>query len=132
MITAANKKAFTLTEIIVGTVILALVFGGLLAAFTAARMYVLRSNRRLIAANLCRSVLERLYKEVREDEWGDGSPYPLAEGGSGLSFGGLDPAIDTAEIGDIEGETYTGSYDVNAVAGQDYREVMVTVTATAR
>jgi len=43
----------------------------------------------------------------------------------------LTPAINSAIIADIEGENYTGNYDVGAVAGQDYREVAVTVTATA-
>jgi len=130
-----NKKAFTLVEILVGIVILSIVFAGLLAAFTAARKYVLRANRRLVTANLSRSVLERLYKEVREDYWSGGTypvpgQYPLRIA-TGLTFDGLTPAINSAIIADIEGENYTGNYDVGAVAGQDYREVAVTVTATA-
>ncbi len=123
-----EKKSFTLTEVIVGTVILALVFGGLLAAFTAARRYVTRANRRLVAANLTRSVLERLYKEVREDTWDD-ADSPLSVGDHTLSD--TNPAVDTAAITDIDAMSYSGEYTVNSVSSEEYREVVVTVTAAA-
>ena len=126
-----EKKAFTLTEIIVGLVILSIVFGGLLAAFTAARKYVLRANRRLVAANLSRSALERLHKEVREDLWDDIlGAYPLQPGGHSLSLL-RNPPLDDVAIRDIGGEEYSGSYDVYATS-HDYREVIATVVAEGR
>ena len=47
-----DKKTFSLAEIIVSLVILALTFSTLLAGFVSSRRYIQRANRRLAAANL--------------------------------------------------------------------------------
>ena len=61
-----KKKAVTLTEILVGAVILAVTCGGVLAAFAGARTYVARADRRLAAANLARAQLNAFYVDVRQ------------------------------------------------------------------
>lgn len=66
------KKSVSLVEVIVGALILATAFGGLLASFISARRYINRVNKRLITANLIRGALNELYKDVRQDTWNAG------------------------------------------------------------
>ena len=108
----------TLTEILIGTVILALVFGGLLATFVGVRRYVRRANRRLIATNLARLDLNDLYREVSENVWNIG----------GLSVGVTNiPAytIDQQVYQDTVAPLGLNRYTVTNVPGQDYRRVSV-------
>ena len=108
------KKTFTLTEIIVGSIILASVFGGLVASFIAVCCYINKASMRLIAANLlARDVLSRLYNEVREDTYDTG----------GLSIGNHNNAINIT----IDGSQYTGSYTVSSIQERDYRRVSIAV-----
>lgn len=117
-----TKKAVTLTEVIVGSVILALVFGGLLASFVGVRRYVRRANVRLVSANLARAALNNLYRAVREDEWNErASPlYPANH--NNLSDAGVDL---TNPIDNIQ---YTGNYQVTTRAGREYRQVRVNIS----
>jgi type II secretory pathway pseudopilin PulG len=116
----AVKKTFTLTEIIVGSIILASIFGGLVASFVATRRYVNRANTRLISANLARSVLNGLYNEVRQDTYDTG----------GLSVGTHNNVINVS----IDNHQYTGDYEVSSIdingdgtPDRDYRRVIITV-----
>jgi type II secretory pathway pseudopilin PulG len=106
-----GKKSLTLIEIVVGAVILALVFGGLVASFVAVRRYVNRADTRLAASNLGRGVLDSLYSHVHAnwDTIGD------------LTLGAHANALDTT----IDGRQYTGSYTSAAVTGAEYRQVTV-------
>ena len=111
------KKSVTLIETLVGALILAIVFAGLLATFIGARKYVNRANKRLVASYLVRRQLVELHQAVREDTWDSGD---LSEPQTN-NFGGWL----------IDGVTYQGTpannYQVASVAGKDYREVEVTV-----
>ncbi|MCD6583789.1 MAG: type II secretion system protein [Candidatus Omnitrophica bacterium] len=106
------KKFFTLTEVLVGAVILSLILAGLISAFVAAKKYISHSNKRLIAFNLARGKLNELYQAVREDTWGSGD----------LSVGTHTLAGVT-----IEGVNYTGSYTVIPKRGREYRQVVITI-----
>tara|TARA_Y100000031_G_C8015592_1_gene290117 strand:+ start:43 stop:390 length:348 start_codon:yes stop_codon:yes gene_type:complete len=108
-----EKKSLTLIEIIVGAVILALVFGGLVASFVAVRRYVNRADIRLAASNLGRGVLDSLYSHVHANWDTDGDLIP------GDHAGALDTTID--------GRRYTGNYISANVTGFDYRQVTVNV-----
>ena len=114
-----NKKSVTLTETIVGSVILALVFGGLLVSFIAVRKYVLRANIRLVTANLSRGTLNDLYRAVRQDQWEtvDTALYSLDTDWQDHTL--VNPTIDNV--------TYTADYQVRRVAGHDYREARVNI-----
>jgi len=105
----------------VGAVILALAFGGVLAAFLGARSYVTYSNERIVAVNLARRALEDLYEHVSADTWDSG---PLRNGNVG---GEPDYAID--------GQDYGGSppnaFRVTNVPGHQYREVQVDINYTS-
>lgn len=63
------KKGFTLVEVLVSLVIIAITATGIFASFIAAQYYVKRSKRRIIAFNFAREQLERLKLSVREDRW---------------------------------------------------------------
>ena len=51
-ITHIKRKSVTLIEVIVGAIILASVFAGLIGAFFSVRRYISHDNNRLISANL--------------------------------------------------------------------------------
>lgn len=65
-----NKKAFTLLEIIVSTIILALVIGGLANVFVVAKRRIVYSRSKMQTAELGRLFLDPLQSQVRQDEWG--------------------------------------------------------------
>jgi type II secretory pathway pseudopilin PulG len=105
-----RKRAFSLTEVLVGAVILAATFGSLLSSFVAARNYSVRATQRLVAANIARDTLSSLYPQISANTWsatfGSGN-YPLA-------------AIN------VEAVPYTRSYTVTNL-GKEYRQVTVQV-----
>ena len=106
------KKAFTLIEVLVGALILAVTFAGLIASFTGTRGYIFRSNKRLVVANLANGQLAQLYNAVREDF--AGSPLnPLSSGTHNVT-----PVT-------IDGVSYSGDYLVEEVAGKDYLKVTI-------
>ena len=117
-----RKKSITLTEVIVGSIILATAFGSLLATFLAVKRYIVRANRRLVAANLARTIMDELYVEVREDTW----HLPNQR----LSANSQHP--DEVDIL-IGRDRYTGGYNVSADIDtnndgeDDYRQVDVNI-----
>lgn len=123
------RKGFTLTEVLVAALIVALTFGGLIASFKASRSYISRSSKRLVAANLARTVLNDFYNEVRADEW-DTTGNGLYAGGTavGDSYTYKDAEFDY----DLPGTDWSGEYTVENVDfdgdGQaDAKKVTVTV-----
>ncbi|MBU2103345.1 MAG: type II secretion system GspH family protein [Candidatus Omnitrophica bacterium] len=106
------KKSFTLVEVIVSAVILALTFGGLLAAFSGARAYVARAERRLVAANAARAWLNGLYVQVRQDTWD-------------LPANLLQTTTSPGNLTDPFNRNYTQTYERNATleAGREYRSI---------
>ena len=117
-----NTRAFSLMEVVVGTIIIAAFFGGLTAIFVSVRRYVLHANSRLVATNLGRQQLNNLYGEVRQDTWDTGN---LSNGHAG-----------NTNAADIDGRQYNGNFTVNnmtyigsggvTVNGQ-YRQVTVQI-----
>jgi len=107
-----RKKCFGLTEVIVGAIIIASVFSGLIATFVGVRRYIRHANRRLNAANLIRNHLSSWNNFVRQDTWNDCSQNPLACTGGSNSLPSPAP--------------YTVSYTVQDSG--DYREVTVNLT----
>jgi type II secretory pathway pseudopilin PulG len=108
-----QKRAVTLVETLVSAVILAVVFGGLLATFFSVRNYVKRANKRLVSMNLIRHVANDLYKAVRADTWDSGD----------LQTGSHSNEVNVT----IDNMTYTGNYTVTDLSGSgyDYRQVTI-------
>lgn len=118
------KKTITFIEILTGTLILALVFSGLLASFVSVRKYTRRANKRLVSVNLARDVLNRLYSEVREDNWDvAGTPLNATPAFHNLTEIGF--STNTPTVGIIN---YSGNYAVNSLPGRDYRQVWANIT----
>jgi len=65
------KKTFGLTEIIVGSVIIASAFTGLVTTFIATRRYIERSRRRLTAVNIARSYFNQWYNGLLNTDDGE-------------------------------------------------------------
>jgi len=113
------RKGVTLTEVIVGTIILAIAFGGLLATFVGVRRYVRRANRRLIAADLVSQTMGDLYRAVREDTWNTGALQAGA-----VNLGAY--TIDNQLYQDLAAPTPNSYTVVNEAAG-DFRRVTVII-----
>ena len=109
-----KKKGFSLLEVLISTLILSIAFGGIIASFSYARAYVLRANRRLVAANLARKVFDSLTPHVRQDEWNDAA-NPLNPAYANKTFS------ETSDDG-TQNVTYTVEDDPLG-----YRKVTVTV-----
>jgi type II secretory pathway pseudopilin PulG len=81
-----NKRALTLVEIIVSTVILALVMTGLVNVFVAGRKFALHNRNRTGAGEIGRIFIDPLQNYVRQDTWSSNplgtNSYPNA--GSGI------------------------------------------------
>ena len=64
-----HKKGLTLLEILVASIILAVVIAGLANIFFVGKKYILRSRLRMAAGELGRAFLDPLQKDVRQDLW---------------------------------------------------------------
>lgn len=109
------KKSFTLTEVLVASLILSATLGGLFATFTAARRYVAHSNRRMISVNLARGVSSLLYSQLGQDGWDDASG----------AFNDKTYVLDDVVIDNI---SYGRSYTVSSDPSREYRTVTITIS----
>jgi len=107
-----NKKGFTLLEILVSALILALVMTGMANIFLASRRYLMRTRSKIQAAELGRLFLAPLQMDVRQDQWGSNC----------LSAGTGCPGAQT-----INNIPYTPTYEISNVAGTTLRKVKVTI-----
>jgi len=64
-----DKKGLTLVEIIVSTVIMALIMAGMSNIFIAGRRHLLHSRCRMTSAELGHYFLDPLQLQVRQDTW---------------------------------------------------------------
>jgi len=73
-----NKKGFSLTEIIVASVLLSTVTSMFLAIILSTNRILERSNRRVFAAELAQYVLENLRANISDSDWNnsDSPIYP--------------------------------------------------------
>ncbi len=91
-----NKKALTLLEIIVATVILALIMAGMASVFVTSRQFLLHSRYRVSAAELGKRFIDPLQVYVRAEDW-----YTNPLGGSftiGSSFGSYSSSCDCVTL----------------------------------
>lgn len=70
-----NKSGFTLVEVMVAAVVLALLATGLFSVFASSRNLVSRSKRRLVAVEIARTEIETHKQHIREDRWNNPA-YP--------------------------------------------------------
>lgn len=71
LVLPANKETgFTLVEVLIASVILAMVMTGLAYVFLAVKVQSVHANSRIQAAELAKYYLTTLSNEVRQDQWG--------------------------------------------------------------
>ncbi|MCF7893299.1 MAG: hypothetical protein K9L77_03950 [Candidatus Omnitrophica bacterium] len=116
-----TKKAVSLVEILAAALILSFVVGGLISAFLGVRRYIRHAKERATAANLSRSHLRTLLSQVRNDSWNSGG---LSAGTSQSLPTGSE---DWSDIDNIDYEGANTQYQVSHIAGQDYRQVNITI-----
>jgi prepilin-type N-terminal cleavage/methylation domain-containing protein len=71
-----SKKGFSLIEIIVAAIIMAMTIGGIFSVFSGGNRFVLRASRRLAAVNVAQAEIENRRIEVRYDTWNTGGLAP--------------------------------------------------------
>jgi len=123
-----NHYAFTLVEIVIATVILAIAVLGVMSAFISGTKLVAASKYRLQAINYAQQILENLRQEVRADTWDSGNLR--------LTSGSPIDCLGTNPLASFGGTcTYTVNYvDLNGNGSGDFgepRRVDVSVNWTA-
>jgi Tfp pilus assembly protein PilV len=109
---ARSSKGLTLMEIIIATLIFALVMAGLVNLFMAAKRLTLHARSRMQASELGKQFLDPLQMQVRQDQWGANC----------LGTGVCAPAVWV-----LAPITYNAAYVVTGVAGTTLRRVDVTI-----
>ena len=69
MLSGMNKRGLSLLEILVATIIFALVITGLASVFLTGKRHLLRSRSKINVAEVIKSFLEPLQMQVRQDQW---------------------------------------------------------------
>ena len=107
-------KATSLVEIVISSLILAVVFAGFVAGFVSVRKYIARSQKRLVGANVTRETFGYLTGDVNATTWGASGNF--VPGTASLPV--LLP---------IDGVTYAGNKVVSSVAGANYVQTTINV-----
>lgn len=68
-----NRKGFTLLEVLVAAIILALVMAGMVNVFIVGKRFIVHSRSRMSGGELGKLFLAPLQGDVRADTWGVGS-----------------------------------------------------------
>ncbi len=111
-----NKRALSLLEIIISTVILSLVITGLVNVFVAGKQYIQHSRLRMGGGEIGKLFLDPLQAYIRQDTW------------NGSCFGN-DKAIANCPNVPTVSSPYTAAYVINDLgADADIKKVKVTVT----
>lgn len=113
----SRKKCFTLVEVLVGILIVAIVFSGLAASFISVRRYTNTALKRLVSVNLVRAYFSLLTHDVNATSWNAGN----------LSNGTHDTVFPTRQIDQVN---YTTSYVVDTLPGREIRRVNMTINFT--
>jgi hypothetical protein len=129
-----NKRSTTLFEIIVATVIFALVMAGMVSVFVAGKRHVMHSRDRMTSSEMGKLFLDPLQLYVRQDTWGTAG-NALNEGTTYCNTSGIqNPACPSvASQRKVNSIDYTAQYDVTKVDASredSPRRVIATVNWT--
>ncbi|MFH0877901.1 MAG: prepilin-type N-terminal cleavage/methylation domain-containing protein [Candidatus Omnitrophota bacterium] len=108
-----DPKGFTLTEIVVSAVVLALMASGVFSAMLSGKYLISRSKNRARALEITKYHMEDLRQHIRADRWNETSPYPLNPSGSWSGWA------------THSGTIFSWRYRVSPVANSDCRQVDV-------
>jgi len=123
-----SLTGFTLVEIIVAALILALVTTGLAYVFLAGKRHILHTRSRIQAAELGRLFLDYLPMHVRQDTW-DQAANALSTTAPGGRDCASQPGCPAATERILDAITYNPQYYISN-AGTSLRKVKVTINWT--
>ena len=108
------RKGMTLIEILVASVVFALIISGLVSVFVMSKGHNVHARARTTASQLGKFFLDPLQGDVNESSWATNC----------VGANNCPPA--TVET--IDGRPYTATYNTDPVAGTDLRRATVTIT----
>lgn len=126
-----NKRSTTLFEVIVSTVIFALVMAGLASVFVSGKRQILHSMERMAGGEMGKLFLDPLQMAVRQDNWGEVS-NALTVGTTYCDASGVNqnPACPSLALHrKVNSIDYTARYDVDTVF-TNLRRVKTTINWT--
>jgi len=126
-----GKRSTTLFEVIISTVIFALVMGGLARVFVSGKRQVLHTMERMTSSEMGKVFLDPLQLAVRQDNW-DTVNNALTVGTTYCDASGVNqnPACPSLALHrNVNGINYTARYDV-ATFSTNLRRVKVTINWT--
>ena len=112
-----RQTGFTLVEVIVSTVVFAMLIVGLASVFIAGGKLIMHNRERMTGAQLGKFFLDPLQADVRRDTWD--------QAGNDLQLGSWSGTSQT-----INNRLFTESYTVSAVGTTDLRRVVSTINWT--
>lgn len=111
-----NKKGFTMTEVIIASLIIVVLAGGMFSSFWGAQHFLNRAKHRAQAFNFAMEALDRLR-----------SNYKYSDSGMNVGAGHLEAEIGSILRGELSGLGATLTYDVTEPQVNGYKQVTVTV-----
>jgi Tfp pilus assembly protein PilW len=132
-----NKRSTSLFEIIVSTVIFALVMSGMVSVFVAGKRQVMHSRERMTSSEMGKLFFDPLQLAVRQDTWDTaanglrkvGSNYiTYCDSDAGHTQNPACPSVGSQRK--VNGVDYTARYEVSTVSGTDLRRVKVQTSWT--
>jgi len=136
---AKNSRGFTLTEVVIAALLMALAAGGLFAAFISANRWIQpeTSRHNNIAFNIARARLEGMYDMVRGDMWDDTALNNAVNNGLNMTPHHAGETDHNPAGMQMNGVDYFRNYTVTYVdtnhdgiadENDDYRKVQATVS----
>lgn len=127
-----NKRSTSLFEVIVSTVIFALMMAGMASVFVSSKRHIMHAVERMTSGGMGKLFLDPLQLHVRQDNWNTitnalrlGTTYCDA---TGINQNPACPSVATQR--NVNNIIYTARYNVSNVSGTDLRRVITTVSWT--
>ena len=132
-----SKRSTTLFEVIVATVIFALVMAGMVSVFVAGKRHVMHSRERMTSGEMVKLFIEPLQLYVRQNDWDTASNALRSVGSNYTTYCDSDgghtqnPACHLiASERKVNNIDYTAQYVINPVSGTFLRKAEVKVSWT--
>jgi len=119
-----KNNGFTLVEVVVSIVILALVVTGLVNIFLSSKRLALRTRSRMTGAELGKRFLDPLQSYIRQDTWAGSNCFNTNNPSSPANMAAC-PNVPTSYP--IGSSVYTPQYFISD-AGTDVKKVKVKIT----
>ena len=126
-----NRRSTTLFEVIISTLIFALVMSGMASVFVAGKRHVVHSRERITSGEMGKLFLEPLQLHVRQNDWDTAANALRIVGSNYTTYCDADgghtqnPACPSERS--VNNIVYTAEYNVSYASGTDLRRVTAKV-----